>query len=174
MVVIPFISLSCLMISISATLEVQEKESGLKIEIISKPEECEKFVKKGQQLAMHYTGTLEDGTKFDSSLDRGEPIKFQISKGIVIKGWDEGILGMCIGEKRRLVVPSHLGYGDEGKGEKIPGGATLHFDVELLGIGDGTPVLNVFKKIDTNMDRHVSKDELKSYLEQQVSTKIEF
>jgi len=125
-------------------------------------------VAKGQQLSMHYTGTLEDGTKFDSSRDRNDPFKFQIGIGQVIKGWDEGIIGMCVGEKRKLVIPAHLGYGDQGAGDVIPGGATLYFDIELLGIEDGPPVVNVFKEIDTDGDLQVSRDELNGYLEKQV------
>merc|ERR1711982_20253 len=82
--------------------------------------------------SMHYTGTLEDGTKFDSSVDRNEPFRFQIGVGQVIKGWEEGVLGMCVGEKRKLIVPPELGYGDQGAGDIIPGGATLYFDIELL------------------------------------------
>ena len=83
----------------------------------------------------HYTGTLyKDGSKFDSSLDRDSPFDFTLGAGQVIKGWDEGLLGMCVGEKRKLVIPSAKGYGDSGSPPKIPGGATLVFEVELLKI----------------------------------------
>ena len=89
----------------------------------------------GDLLSMHYTGTLRtDGSKFDSSLDRDQPFEFTLGSGQVIKGWDQGLLGMCIDEKRRLTIPSGLGYGDRGSPPKIPGGATLVFDVELLEI----------------------------------------
>ena len=162
------IALALLVATIYVTGEVQETESGLKIEFVEKPAECEKAVVKGQQLTMHYTGTLEDGTKFDSSRDRNDPFKFQIGIGQVIKGWDEGIIGMCVGEKRKLTIPPHLGYGDQGAGDVIPGGATLYFDIELLGIEDGAPVVNVFKEIDTDGDQQVSRDELNGYLVKQV------
>ena len=111
-------------------------------------------------------GALEDGTKFDSSRDRPEPFKFQLGAGQVIKGWDEGVLGMCVGERRRLVVPPALGYGDQGAG-----GATLHFEVELLGIDQGPNVVNVFKKIDTNSDEVLTREEIGSYLKEQVVAK---
>jgi FK506-binding protein 2 len=82
----------------------------------------------------HYAGKLEDGTEFDSSIGRGEPFVFTLGVGQVIKGWDQGLIDMCEGEKRKLVIPSHLGYGDRGAGAKIPGGATLIFEVELIKI----------------------------------------
>jgi len=70
-------------------------------------------------IKMHYVGTLEDGRKFDSSLDRNEPFQFQLGVGQVIKGWEEGVLGMCVGEKRKLIIPPALGYGDQGAGDII-------------------------------------------------------
>ncbi len=88
-----------------------------------------------QTVTVHYTGWLTDGTKFDSSLDRGQPFSFQLGVGMVIAGWDEGVAGMKVGGKRKLVIPPELGYGDYGAGSDIPGGATLVFEVDLLGIG---------------------------------------
>jgi peptidylprolyl isomerase len=94
--------------------------------------------KTGQRCVMHYTGWLYDngqkGKKFDSSVDRGQPFKFTIGVGQVIKGWDEGVATMKVGGKRTLIIPAALGYGARGAGGVIPPGATLMFDVELLGI----------------------------------------
>jgi len=87
----------------------------------------------GKPVKVHYTGWLENGTKFDSSVDRGEPFVFTVGAGEVIPGWDEGVLTMKVGGKRRLIVPSQLGYGAAGAGGVIPSNATLIFEVELLG-----------------------------------------
>ncbi len=88
----------------------------------------------GMSVSVHYTGKLEDGTEFDSSIPRGQPFTFTLGAGQVIKGWDLGVEGMKIGEKRSLVIPPHLGYGIRGAGATIPPNATLVFDIELLEV----------------------------------------
>jgi len=89
----------------------------------------------GQKVTVHYTGTLTDGSKFDSSLDRGQPFSFPLGAGRVIRGWDEGVAGMKVGGKRKLVIPPEMGYGARGFPPVIPANATLVFEVELLGVG---------------------------------------
>ncbi|GAB4451245.1 MAG: hypothetical protein OHK0029_00060 [Armatimonadaceae bacterium] len=112
-------------------------DSGLKYEEVK--EGTGPSPKSGQYVKVHYTGNLEDGTKFDSSRDRGEPFVFNIGTSQVIKGWDEGVMSMKVGGQRKLVVPADLGYGDRGAPPVIPPGATLVFDVELLEVSD-TPI----------------------------------
>ncbi|MFT7520744.1 MAG: FKBP-type peptidyl-prolyl cis-trans isomerase [Kiritimatiellia bacterium] len=88
----------------------------------------------GKTAVVHYTGWLTDGTKFDSSLDRGEPFSFALGRSQVIKGWDRGVQGMNVGGKRKLTIPPELGYGRKGFGSVIPPNSTLIFEVELLDI----------------------------------------
>ena len=107
--------------------------SGLEIEELVVGEG--KVAAAGQQVTVHYTGWLTNGSKFDSSKDRNDPFKFGLGQGQVIHGWDEGVQGMKIGGKRKLTIPPELGYGARGAGGVIPPNATLVFEVELIGVG---------------------------------------
>lgn len=151
--------ISCLLVVVTCEL---------KVDMVSVPEVCDQKSKSGDMLTMHYTGTLTDGTKFDSSVDRDQPFTFKLGAGQVIKGWDQGLVDMCVGEKRKLTIPPELGYGDRGAGNVIPGGATLVFDVELINIGDAPPSTNVFKEIDDNKDNQLSREEVSEYLKKQM------
>ena len=91
---------------------------------------------KGKEITVHYTGMLEDGTVFDSSVSRQQPFTFTLGAGLVIAGWDEGVEGMKVGGKRKLTIPPHMAYGRRGAGGVIPPDATLIFDVELLQVDD--------------------------------------
>ncbi|XP_036908936.1 peptidyl-prolyl cis-trans isomerase FKBP2 isoform X3 [Sturnira hondurensis] len=148
-------------LSALATAAGAEGKRKLQIGVKKRVDHCPIKSRKGDVLHMHYTvgaeavfgcewdfwgpkrtwepgsfakGKLEDGTEFDSSLPQNQPFVFSLGTGQVIKGWDQGLLGMCEGEKRKLVIPSELGYGERGAPPKIPGGATLVFEVELLKI----------------------------------------
>lgn len=120
------------------TMVRQKTASGLEYEIIKNGTGVSP--RAGQSVTVHYTGWLaKDGqpdksAKFDSSIDRGQPFSFTIGEGQVIRGWDEGVMGMKVGETRRLIIPGNLGYGARGAGRLIPPHATLVFDVELLKV----------------------------------------
>ena len=107
--------------------------SGLQIEKLAEGNGA--MPKAGDRVTVHYTGWLTNGTKFDSSVDRGQPFVFTIGRGQVIGGWDQGVATMKVGDKVRLTIPPELGYGARGAGGVIPANATLIFEVELLGVG---------------------------------------
>ena len=112
--------------------DTQITASGLKITELQVGEGAE--AASGQTVSVHYRGTLENGKQFDASYDRGTPFTFPLGAGRVIKGWDEGVVGMKVGGKRKLVIPSDLAYGSRGAGGVIPPNATLVFEVELLDV----------------------------------------
>jgi len=108
-------------------------EDDLKVETLTRVKDCHRKARPGDILKVHYTGALREGNRiFDSSVARGEPFEFQLGGGRVIAGWEQGLIGMCVGEKRRLTVPPSLGYGSRGAGGSIPPNAYLLFGVELL------------------------------------------
>ncbi|RDW75819.1 peptidylprolyl isomerase-1 [Coleophoma crateriformis] len=105
---------------------------------VTREVECERKTQKGDKISVHYRGTLAaDGSEFDASYKRGQPLSFVVGKGQVIKGWDDNLIDMCIGEKRTLTIPPEFGYGQRATGP-IPAGSTLIFETELMGI-DGVP-----------------------------------
>mmetsp|Transcript_7354 Transcript_7354/g.18877 ORF Transcript_7354/g.18877 Transcript_7354/m.18877 type:complete len:155 (+) Transcript_7354:275-739(+) len=110
------------------------RDGKLQIGVVKRVD-CERKSRPGDEMSMHYTGWLrQNGMVFDSSVSRGEPFTFTLGQGTVIQGWENGLNDMCVGERRRLTIPSDLGYGAAGSGANIPPGATIVFDVELLRI----------------------------------------
>ena len=126
--------LSKIAVAIAKTEKTITTPSGLKYTILKAGKGA--TPKKGVEVSVHYTGTLTNGQKFDSSRDRKEPFKFKVGRGQVIPGWDEALITMKVGERRKLIIPPNLGYGARGAGDVIKPNATLIFDVELLKIGE--------------------------------------
>lgn len=123
---------SCTKCTKSADTTSSSSSSDLKVEELKTGEGT--VAEPGKTVSVHYTGTLTNGTKFDSSLDRGQPFSFVLGAGNVIKGWDQGVANMKVGGKRKLTIPPQLAYGDQGAGDIIPPGSTLIFEVELLDV----------------------------------------
>ncbi|KAH8119312.1 hypothetical protein DFH11DRAFT_1500951 [Phellopilus nigrolimitatus] len=116
-------------------LALCDAPTELEIKTVFKPEECPQIAESGDFVSVHYTGKLySNGNKFDSSVDRGTPFELKLGASQVIKGWDEGLQGMCVKEKRELTIPPNKAYGSRGFGKVIPPNSVLVFDVELVGI----------------------------------------
>ncbi|KAM0935826.1 putative peptidylprolyl isomerase [Dioscorea sansibarensis] len=144
---IAFAAALILLASAKKSGDVKDLQIGVKF----KPESCDIQAHKGDRIKVHYRGTLTDGKVFDSSFERGDPIEFELGAGQVIKGWDQGLLGMCVGEKRKLKIPSKLGYGDQGSPPTIPGGATLIFETELVAVNGKTKAEEKASESDTEL-----------------------
>jgi len=176
------ISLIALVAATSAT------DADLKVEVYDGPIECDdaQIVKKGDSISMHYTGTIdqssatgEKGKQFRSSRDgRGGAFDVVIGIGQVMKAWDDGIVGLCVGAKASIIVPPEMGYGPGGAGGLVPAGATLNFAVEVLAINDpdaeesvgedGLPLEpNIFKEVDTNSDGLITESEVAAHFKSQ-------
>ncbi|XP_019632329.1 PREDICTED: peptidyl-prolyl cis-trans isomerase FKBP9-like [Branchiostoma belcheri] len=162
-------------LQILAALAVDDT-GEVEIEVTFKPKRCIFVSRDGFFLRYHYNGTFPDGEKFDSSHDRDNTFDFILGRGEVIKGMDQGLKGMCAGEKRKITIPPHLAYGDKGVEGAIPPGATLVFEVELIELLDpmddvpknlfwwvGETPQNSFGDSDTNRDKKISKEEFANY-----------
>jgi len=168
-------------VEVETTADVEE----LKIDLITKPIQCKQGATIGSHIVMHYSGyLLESNKEFDSSYKRGEPFDFTLGRGQVIQGWEKGVLGMCPGDKRKLTIPSALGYGSQGIPGVIPPSSALVFDIELMTIRDGSAQLeapdeevsppkdhddvglegNDFELLDRNGDKEISFEEMEVYL----------
>uniref|UniRef100_A0A0F7H0G1 peptidylprolyl isomerase n=1 Tax=Erodium trifolium TaxID=337410 RepID=A0A0F7H0G1_9ROSI len=133
------IPLLLLLVAVCALVSAKSGDvTELQIGVKFRPKTCDIQAHKGDKIKVHYRGKLTDGTVFDSSFERGDPIEFELGSGHVIKGWDQGLLAMCVGEKRKLKIPAKLGYGAQGSPPTIPGGATLIFDTELVAVNGKT------------------------------------
>ncbi|KAG1790820.1 uncharacterized protein HD556DRAFT_1389143 [Suillus plorans] len=123
------------MLALAVCTLAAEPPKELQISVTYLPEDCPTTAKTGDAIKVHYTGTLfSDGSKFDSSVDRGQPLPIKLGVGQVIKGWDEGLQGMCLNERRTLTIPSDMAYGSRGFGSVIPPHSALVFDVELVSL----------------------------------------
>ncbi|CZT11535.1 probable peptidylprolyl isomerase [Rhynchosporium graminicola] len=142
------------LVTLAALATVATSVCASKVQIeVTRAVECDRKTKRGDNISVHYKGTLQaDGSEFDASYKRGQPLSFTVGQGQVIKGWDDNLLDMCIGEKRTLTIPPEFGYGNSNMGP-IPAGSTLIFETELMGIdGVKAPEKIVEKKVEAAKD----------------------
>ena len=162
------VSLSLLVGLVAAAADTASTRRGIKVNVYEGPTECDEAdkVKVGDQLGMHYTGSIDEssqtgepGKQFDSSRDR-DVLSVTIGVGQVIQGWDKGLLGLCKGARAILVIPPEMGYGSNGAGGVIPGGATLRFDVEVVSVSGPPAQPNLFDELDVDQDGLLTPEEI--------------
>merc|ERR1711973_972708 len=172
--VVSFLFLSCFLSIVANAAEAEE----VKIDVLSKPEACDIIAKNGDTISMKYKGNLYDvttkeiGKEFDSNHDRPGTFDFKLGAGQVIQGWEKGIPGMCVGEKRKLTIPPQLAYGDAGFSDLIPPKSTLVFEIELVDTKAGSDAQDhphdhegdSFAAIDTNGDKQITSEEMAAYI----------
>ncbi|KAJ7361838.1 Peptidyl-prolyl cis-trans isomerase fkbp14 [Desmophyllum pertusum] len=149
----------------------EEVDPNAKIDVhdLFTPKDCVNKSKSGDLVVIHYTGWMDDGTLFDTTIDATKgymPFEFMLGTGTVIKGFERGVLDMCRGQKREIVIPPSLGYGKRGAGE-IPGNSTLTYELEMFDIRKPPPQADMFSLIDSNGDKKLSKKEISEYMKAQ-------
>jgi len=141
------------------------EHDGVQIDVLIKAEDCDKKAQEGDMLTAEFHGFLAKGhDRFESSHDSKKPSSFKIGHGYMIKGLERGLLGVCVGEKRRIHIPAVLAYGKIGDGKNVPPGADLVYDVEVIHIQKGTTPPNIFAKIDLNKDQKISREEMGAFI----------
>jgi len=138
---------------------------GVKVDVLRRGEDCTKKAEDGDMLTAEFHGFLANSLdRFESSHDTGKPSSFKLGHGYMIKGLERGLQNMCLGEKRRLHIPTTLAYGKVGDNKNVPPGADLIYDVEVIHIQKGKTPPNIFAKIDTNQDKKISKEEMGEFI----------
>jgi len=141
------------------------EHDGVQIDVLQKADDCDKKAQEGDMLTAEFHGFLAMGhDRFESSHDSKKPSSFKIGHGYMIKGLERGLLGVCVGEKRRIHIPAILAYGKVGDGKNVPPGADLVYDVEVIHIQKGTTPPNIFAKIDLNKDQKISREEMGAFI----------
>ncbi|KAG4418052.1 FK506-binding protein 2 [Cadophora malorum] len=163
------------LLTLAALATVATSVFAAEVEIeVTRAVECDRKTKRGDKISVHYKGTLQsDGSEFDASYKRGQPLSFTVGQGQVIKGWDDNLLDMCIGEKRTLTIPPEFGYGSRNMGP-IPADSTLIFETELMGIdGVKAPESIVEKKVEKAKETAASvKDEATEGVKEAIKSKV--
>ncbi|XP_014781656.1 FK506-binding protein 2 [Octopus bimaculoides] len=160
----------CFLVTLCYCEEKEEPLEDVKIEILKESENCERKVKRGDKLKVNYKGYLENGKIFDDSTKQKDPFEFQIDGGTMIKGWQLGLKGACVGETRKLTIPPKYAFGEYGNPAGIPGNSIVTFDIEIVSIEDGPEIPDTFSLIDANNDKRLSKEEVQIFFREQDKT----